>query len=350
LLRVPLFLDGCDGDGPIHLSLVVSNEDKLAVDSPRRRILTRWKLRNGTLELGGRTLVCGVLNLTSDSFSDGGAFLEPHAAVAHALQMLDDGADLLDLGAESTRPGSRAGGEAPAVSTEQEQTRLLPVIEAILKARPEAILSVDTYKAETARAVLQAGAQIINDVSGFHWDPAMPHVCARASCGLILMHTRGRPGEWAAQSQLGPDDLLHSVQSGLEASVAMAAAAGIAGESIVLDPGYGFGKRGDENFALLSRQSELLGLGRPLLAGLSRKSFLGRALSPLHAGQVAPVNARDAASLAAAVAAILHGASVIRTHRVRETAEAALTADAVLRQMVQGRKTTPSQNNCGGPF
>lgn len=292
----------------------------------------QWKLRTHMLQLGHRTLICGILNITPDSFSDGGAYSNPEAAAAHALQMLDDGADLLDLGAESTRPGSSAGADAPAVSSEEEQARLLPVLAAVLKARPEAIVSVDTYKARTARAALAAGAQIINDVSGFHWDREMPRVCGEAECGVILMHTRGRPGEWAAQSQLAPNDLLHAVKSGLKSSIAKAAAAGIASQSIVLDPGYGFGKRGNENFALLSRQSELLSLGHPLLAGVSRKSFLGRALAPLYAGEPAPVDARDTAGLAAAVTAILHGASIVRVHRVRETIEAALVADAVLMQ------------------
>jgi dihydropteroate synthase len=252
--------------------------------------------------------------------------------------LLDEGADLLDLGAESTRPGSRAGNpfnaadsaQAPAVSAEEEQARLLPVLEGILSARPEAIISVDTYKAATARAAIAAGAEIVNDVSGFGWDREMAAVCAGAQCGVVLMHTRGRPEEWRAQPQLAPDALLASVREGLAASMAAATAAGIRPESIVLDPGYGFGKRFDENYALLAGQAELLSLGRPLLAGLSRKSFLGRTLAPLYGGQDAPVEARETASIAALVAAILHGASVVRVHEVRPAVEAARIADAVL--------------------
>jgi dihydropteroate synthase len=292
-----------------------------------------WKLRSRTVSLGRRTLVCGVLNVTPDSFSDGGAFLNPEAAIAYGLQMLGDGADLLDLGAESTRPGSRAGGDAPAVSADEELSRLLPVLEGILKARPQAIFSVDTYKAQTARAAIAAGAEIINDVSGLNWDADLAGVCARAACGVILMHTRGRPDEWANQPQLAADDLISTVRSGLQVSLDNAAQAGIASDSIVLDPGYGFGKRGDENFVLLGRQRQLLSLGRPLLAGVSRKSFLGRVLAPLHAGKNAPVDARETASLAAAVTAILHGASIVRVHRVRETVEAAMVADRVLKEM-----------------
>jgi dihydropteroate synthase len=147
---------------------------------------------------------------------------------------------------------------------------------------------------------------------------------------VVLTHTRGRPDEWAAQAQLEPDELMRTVRIGLEASLAKAAEAGIEAESIVLDPGYGFGKRGAENFALLARQTELLGLGRPLLAGVSRKSFLGQALAPLYGGAAAPVGARETASVAGMVAAILAGASIVRVHRMREAVEAALVADAVL--------------------
>jgi dihydropteroate synthase len=291
---------------------------------------TFWKLRTRTLELGRRTLVMGVVNITPDSFSDGGRFLEPEAAIAHGLSLLDEGAALLDLGAESTRPGSRAGAPAPTVTAGEEQDRLLPVVQGILGARPEAIVSVDTYKAATARAALNAGAEIINDVSGLLWDSGLGAVCAEAGCGVVLMHTRGRPEEWRTQTQLAPDELLATVRAGLEASLERAAQTGIAREAIVLDPGYGFGKRFEENFTLLARQAEVLALGRPLLAGVSRKSFLGRALAPHYGGQSAPVEARETASVAGLVAAILHGASLVRVHRVKEAVEAAAIADAVL--------------------
>jgi dihydropteroate synthase len=204
------------------------------------------------------------------------------------------------------------------------------VLDGILRARPQAIVSVDTYKAATARSALAAGAEIVNDVSGFAWDPEMSAVCAAFKPGVVLMHTRGHPEQWRTQPQLEPDELLATVRAGLSESLAAAAQAGIPHEAIVLDPGYGFGKRFGENYALLARQSELLSLGRPLLAGVSRKSFLGRTLAPLFAGRDAPVEAREAASLAAVVAAILHGASIVRVHAVRPAAEAALIADAVL--------------------
>jgi dihydropteroate synthase len=308
-------------------------------DSQPTRNLCSWRLRTRALELGSRTLIMGVVNITPDSFSDGGSFLIPEAAVAHAVKLIDEGADLLDLGAESTRPGarlgSRAGGSAgsesePAVSADEEQARLLPVLEGILKAHPNALLSVDTYKAATARAALAAGAEIVNDVSGFTWDPALAAICAKALCGVILTHTRGLPEEWRTQPQLEPDALIATVRNGLAASLATAARAGIDPESILLDPGYGFGKRLNENFSLLARQHELLALGHPLLAGLSRKSFLGHALAPLYGNQPAPIHARETASSAALVAAILHGASIVRVHDVRPAVEAARIADAIL--------------------
>jgi dihydropteroate synthase len=291
-----------------------------------------WRLRTRTLELR-RTLVMGVVNVTPDSFSDGGRFQDAEAAVAHGLRLIEEGADILDLGAESTRPGSRAGGPNAAVdaavSAEEEQARLLPVVEGILRARPDTILSIDTYKAETARAALRAGAEIINDVSGLTWDSGVAAVCAEFGAGVVLMHTRGRPEEWRAQTQLAPDALLAMVREGLAASLTAAERAGIALEAIVLDPGYGFGKRFNENYALLARQAELLRLGRPLVAGLSRKSFLGHTLAQLYGGD-APIAGRETASVAAMTAAILYGAAIVRVHAVRPAVEAARIADAIL--------------------
>jgi dihydropteroate synthase len=281
----------------------------------------------------------GVVNITPDSFSDGGRFIDPDAAIAQALRLLDEGADLLDLGAESTRPGSRVGsqagsqaGLAPTVSADEEQWRLLPVLEGILKARPGSIISADTYKAATARAALAAGAEIINDVSGFSWDASLPAVCASAHCGAVLMHTRGRPDQWAAQSRLAAQEVIATVRAGLTASLDVATNAGIAADSIVLDPGYGFGKKFEENYALLARQSDLLALGRPLLAGVSRKLFLGRTLASLYNNHSAPVEFRETASVAAIVASVLHGASIVRVHTVRPAIEATRIADAILNE------------------
>ena len=300
------------------------------MNSLTRKIAT-WKLRTRSLELGRRTLVMGVVNITPDSFSDGGAFLDPGVAIAHGLRPLDEGADIIDLGAESTRPGSQAGTAAEAaVSAEEEQRRLLPVLEGILKVAPHTVVSVDTYKSTTAQAASSAGAEIVNDVSGFIWDEDMAAVCARTHCGVVLMHTRGRPDEWRGQARLPADALMDLVRSGQSESLEAARQAGIANESIVLDPGYGFGKKFDENYALIARQAELLSLGRPLLAGVSRKSFLGHTLTELSGGEPAPVSARATAGIAAMVATILNGASIVRVHDVRPAVEAALIADSII--------------------
>ncbi len=293
-------------------------------------------MRTRTLGLGARTLVMGVVNLTPDSFSDGGRFAAPEQAVEQALRLLRHGAAILDLGAESTRPGSRAGDPAhAAVSAAEEQDRLLPVLEMLRCARPDAVISVDTYKAATARAALAVGAEIVNDVSGFTWDEAMPEVCAASGCGVVLMHTRGRPDEWRQQPQLAPDAVVAMVREGLAESLSRAAAAGLASDAIVLDPGYGFGKRMEENYALLRAQSSLLALGRPLLAGLSRKSFLRQALA-LRTGrevrnrQMPGRASVEHASLAGLTAAILCGASIVRVHSVAAAFEAAAVADMLL--------------------
>jgi dihydropteroate synthase len=279
----------------------------------------------------------GIVNITPDSFSDGGLYLNPAQAIDHGLQLIEDGADILDLGAESTRPGSRAGDPLTAsVSAGEEQSRLLPVIEGILKASPNAILSADTYKASTARAAVAAGVEIVNDVSGFTWDSAMAETCADLRCGVVLMHTRGKPEAWKTQPPLTQQQVLPLVLDGLAASLHAAIHAGISSERIVLDPGYGFGKRLDENYALLARQSELLTLERPLLTGLSRKSFLTRTLAharpPSTESQTRDQQAesRETAGIAALVASILAGASIVRVHPVRPAVEAAAIADAVL--------------------
>ena len=282
-----------------------------------------WLLRTRSLVLGERSRVMGIVNLTPDSFSGDGQ-RDVAEAVEKALGMLDEGADLLDLGGESTRPGS------DRLSTQEEQARLLPVLAALLRERPDAIVSVDTYHAETARAALALGAEIVNDVSGFLWDPPLAEVCARAKCGVVLMHTRGRPEEWRTLPALAPEAVVPLVLRGLGERLAAARAAGVEENRIVLDPGYGFGKAFDANYHLLAGQDTLHALGRPLLAGVSRKSFLGRTLGQLRNGPDAPAAQREYATLAASVAAILNGASLLRVHAVRPAVEAAAIADSVL--------------------
>ena len=297
------------------------------------RVQKIWKLKDREVALGAQTLVMAIVNITPDSFSDGGSFASPTAAVERALRALDEGAALLDLGAESTRPGSHAGGSSPLVSADQEQARLLPVVEGILKACPQAVLSIDTYKASTAKAALAAGAAIVNDVSGLCWDFSLAQEVAQAQAGIVLSHTRGLPDEWATLPTLPADEMMRDVRTGLQTSIDKALSAGIAPEAIVVDPGYGFGKRNDANFALLAHQAELLALGYPLLAGLSRKSCLGHALAPLCGGHAPAPADREAASIAALVAAILHGAAIVRVHSVRPAIKAACIADAVRARM-----------------
>ena len=277
-----------------------------------------WRLRTRTLALGERTLLMGIVNITPDSFSDGGLFFFPEAAVPHALRLLEEGADVLDLGAESTRPN------ATPISSEEEQARLLPVLEGILRERPEAILSVDTYHAETAKAALDAGAEIVNDVSGLLWDEAMAATLAANPCGAILMHTRGRPHEWRSLPTLPADAVLQTVLEGLRQTLARADHAGIVHETLVLDPGFGFGKRGDENLTLLAQFADLHQLSLPLLAGISRKRFLtAHMLEPT-------LEAREHATTAAHTVAVLAGAHILRTHNIASARAALKIADRLL--------------------
>jgi dihydropteroate synthase len=292
-----------------------------------------WHLRTRTLPLGRRTIVMGILNITPDSFSDGGHFYTPEAAperaVAQALQVISEGADILDIGGESTRPN------ATPLSPDEEQSRILPAIEAILEAQPSAILSVDTFHAITARRAIEAGAEIVNDVSGHLWDSAMSATCASLGSGAILMHTRGHPAEWPNLPPLTAEEVLAITLNQLISRLEAAIAAGIPREKIVLDPGLGFGKRLDENYPLLAHLDQFQQLRFPVLIGASRKGFLGHTLSErpglaaLH-NNVSPAQTRLHASSAANVASILAGAHIIRVHDVRAAAEAAAIADRIL--------------------
>jgi len=284
-----------------------------------------WQLRTRHLALGLKTLVMGVLNITPDSFSDGGLYHNPQEAIAHGLRMLDQGADILDIGGESTRPGQQQ-----LVSATEEQDRVLPVIAALLKERPGSVISIDTYKAATAKAAVAAGAEIVNDVSGFLWDASMAAACADLQCGVVQMHTRGRPDEWRSQPQLAAEEVLPLVKRELGERLQAALDAGVSRSRIVLDPGYGFGKRLENNYPLLAHQSELRELGQPILSGVSRKSFLARTLRELHGGSDASMEERAHATIAATTAAILAGADIVRVHDVRSAAEAACIADAIL--------------------
>ena len=292
------------------------------------RPIFTWNLGSRSLELGKRTLVMGIVNVTPDSFSDGGKHLAPDAAVEHALKLIDEGADIIDIGGESTRPGARVGAEDPAVSAQEELQRVLPVIAGVKKARSSAILSIDTYKATVARTAVGAGAEIVNDVSGLQWDAGMKTTLAGLSCGVALMHTRGRPDEWRSLPTV--PDIVMLTKKELRQRADAAVAAGIKRDRIVIDPGFGFGKRFEENYPLLRRLNEFQELRFPLLVGVSRKSFLGRALAISEGGEGkkdAPVEARNSATLAAEVIVALKGAHIIRTHEVKPVVEALLIAD-----------------------
>ncbi len=303
------------------------------------RPVFQWSLGARALELGKRTLIMGIVNVTPDSFSDGGKFLDPELAVAHAGRLLEEGADILDIGGESTRPGARVNtgdGKAasaptlkaslPAVSAEEELRRVLPVIAALKKNHPAAVLSVDTYKGEVARAAVGAGAEIVNDVSGFRWDDRMAKTVAELKCGVVLMHMRGRPEEWRMLPP--PGDIVLLVKRELKDWAEKAILAGVRRERVVLDPGFGFGKNFDENYPLLGRFGELQAAGFPLLAGTSRKSFIGRTLG--KEGNHVPSDRRLYGTLATQTALILKGAHILRTHDVKASVEAARVADAIL--------------------
>jgi len=284
-----------------------------------------WNLGQRSLELGKRTLVMGIVNVTPDSFSDGGQHASSGDAVAHAMRLLDEGASIVDLGGESTRPGAKVGMDRPAVSAEEEMRRVLPVIVALKESSPDAIVSVDTYKAKVASAAVDAGADIINDVSGLQWDPKMKKTLAGLDCGVVIMHARGKPDEWAALSKA--PDIVMLVKRELRERAESAVTAKIRRDRIVLDPGFGFGKRFEENYPLLRRFNEFHELYFPLMAGVSRKSWIGRALSPN--GKDVAVRDRLFGTLGAEVAVALKGAHIIRTHDVKACVEALRLADLV---------------------
>ncbi len=293
--------------------------------SPAARPEFEWQLRTRSLALGVTTRLMAIVNLTPDSFSGDGIGESVEAGIAAAVAAVDAGADIVDLGAESTRPN------AQAISAEEEQARLLPVLHGFLRERPEAIVSVDTYHASTARAAAASGAEIINDVSGLLWDQEMAAAVAGTGCGLVLMHTRGHSREWRNQPRRAQDEVVPMVREELRARLHAAFEAGIPAEKIVLDPGFGFGKIGIENVPLLAGLANLADLGRPLLIGLSRKGFLGELIKPVQSNETASsAEARRAATLAGNVIAAMNGAHILRVHDVQQTREAMTIVDAII--------------------
>jgi dihydropteroate synthase len=284
---------------------------------PRRKF--RLELRSRTLILGPRTLVMGVLNVTPDSFSDGGNFFSQEKAVQHALQMERDGADLIDIGAESTRPGSLG------ITAEEEWSRLAPVL-AALRTRLKIPISVDTRKSEIATKAIESGAELINDVSGLKHDPRIAQISARARVPVILMHMRGEPE--TMQQKPFARDALKDVTQGLRASLAIARKAGVANSQIVLDPGIGFGKSYAQNYELLADLPQLAKLGFPLLVGTSRKGFISKTLAP--GGKPAPPETKIWGTAATVTASILNGAHIVRVHDVAQMVSIARIADCIL--------------------
>ena len=280
-----------------------------------------WHIRGNALPIGERTLVMGILNVTPDSFSDGGQFFTPDEAITHAEQMIAEGADMIDVGGESTRPGG-----AP-VTVEEEIDRVVPVIAELAK-RTDSPISVDTTKSEVAKAAIDAGAAIINDISALRFDFYIADVAARTGAGLVLMHSRGTP---ATLHRLPPvADIIDEVTRSLHASISMAERRGVKRESIVIDPGIGFGKSQEQNVELIGKLGQLIDSfpDLPVLVGTSRKSFIGRILSD-DEGSPAPADQRLYGTLASMTAAVLNGAHIVRVHDVKATHDALKTIHAI---------------------
>jgi len=272
------------------------------------------RCRDRELELGRRTAVMGVLNVTPDSFSDGGLYLEPSRAVDRALEMVEEGADVIDVGGESTRPG------ADPVPLEEELRRVVPVIEAIASRVPVPV-SVDTYKAKVAKEALEAGASIVNDISGLQFDPRMAEVVARYGAAVVVMHIKGTPK--TMQQDPRYDDLIGEITQYLKDGVRRAEEAGVSPDAIVVDPGIGFGKRLEHNLTIFSRLEELSSLGKPVLIGPSRKRFIGEILG-------VEVGERLFGTLASVAAAVMRGAHIVRVHDVRPVRQVVDVVDAIL--------------------
>jgi len=284
----------------------------------------RFRAREKTFELGRRTWLVGVVNVTPDSFFDGGLYFEPARAIERALALAAEGADIIDIGGESSRPGSSP------ISAKEEKRRILPVVE-VLKQKNGILVSIDTTKAEVAEAALAAGADIINDISAGRFDPRMLPLAAESGAALILMHMKGTP----RTMQVAPhyDDLLGEVKAFLRERLEAAESCGVPRENLLLDPGIGFGKKLEHNLALLNNLGALADLERPLVVGISRKSFIGKILK-LEAPE------RLEGTIAAAVVSLLRGASLLRVHDLQAVKRAIAVAEAILSQGFAG---TPSE-------
>jgi len=284
-----------------------------------------WNVGDKLLAIGERTLIMGILNVTPDSFSDGGEFLSPEAAEERACQMIAEGADIIDIGGESTRPG------AGVVSAEEEAKRVIPIIEA-LSGQIDAPISIDTSKSSVAHAALRAGAAIVNDISALRFDFHIADEIASAGGGLVLMHSRGTP---ATMHRLPPvADIISEVTHSLKSSIAMAERRGVKRDAIVIDPGIGFGKSREQNVELIARLDRLVHAfpDLPVLIGTSRKSFIGYLLANAD-GEPAPPDQRLHGTMASVTAAVLRGAHIVRVHDVKAAAETIRVADRIKREI-----------------
>jgi dihydropteroate synthase len=274
----------------------------------------RLQCGNKKLDLSSRTHIMGILNVTPDSFSDGGEFYQPEQAIERGIQMAEEGADIIDIGAESTRPG------AEPISTEEELQRLVPVLEGLLK-KVDVPISIDTYKSSIAEMALKAGAHIINDISGLRFDPQMKDIVAKYRVPVVIMHIKGEP----RNMQQNPyyDDLIGEIYGYFDESIRIAEGAGIKRENIIVDPGIGFGKRLMNNYEILRRLYEFQGLGCPILIGPSRKSFIGKVLD-------LPPDQRLEGTIAAVAIGIQNGAHIVRVHDVKEISRACRIIDLLV--------------------
>ncbi len=271
------------------------------------------RFRNKRFIMGEKTLLMGVLNVTPDSFSDGGLFLDKEKAVEHGLRLVEEGADILDIGGESTRPGSKP------LPMEEELRRVIPVIESIAK-KVDTPISIDTYKAKVAEMAIQAGAQMVNDISGLNFDPGLASVVAKEDVPIVLMHIRGRPE--TMQKDVHYISLFSEIIKYLRESIKMAESHGIDPEQIVIDPGIGFGKNLQDNLMIIKNLSEFRVLGKPIMLGTSRKTFIGKILN-------ADVQDRLEGTLASIAIGVINGANIIRAHDVLQAKKAILVADAI---------------------
>jgi len=272
-----------------------------------------------TLDLSKKTHIMGILNVTPDSFSDGGRYLDRKTAIDHALKMVDEGADIIDIGGESTRPG------AEPVPLEEELNRTIPVIEAISK-KISVPVSIDTYKAEVARQAIQAGATIVNDISGLRFDPEMASVVAETGAAVVVMHIKGTPRDMQKNPEY--QDLFGEIIEYLRGSIEIAKKAGVPEERIIIDPGIGFGKRPEHNLQIINRLDRFSVLGRPILVGTSRKSFIGLILDNL------PPSERIEGTAASVAISVFNGASIVRVHDVKTMSRVVRVADAIRNEVI----------------